>query len=190
MRSLVLLILLLASSPAWSLKLICEDCRNPALYPMDFGNFVFNQVFGSNAWVPISEGGRIEVRNLNGQWAVVDLDYVLQTSGLTINLGFLSIGLIAPTGLIQIKVQTASGALMTYEVFVNSPDLIVGAGNTQTFSDADADADAESAEQEPFSSPNKMGTGLDLSSTFGSSYSYSYISSQSLATYLNLRVGE
>ncbi len=186
MRSLVLLILLLASSPAWSLKLICEDCRNPALYPMDFGNFVFNQVFGSNAWVPISEGGRIEVRNLNGQWAVVDLNYVLQTSGLTINLGFLSIGLIAPTGLIQIKVQTASGALMTYEVFVNSPDLIVGAGNTQTFSDADADV--ESAEQEPVSSPDKMGTGLDLSSTFGSSYSY--ISSQSLATSLNLSVGE
>ncbi len=126
MHKLAFLMLLLASSPAWSVKLICADCRDPELHPMDFGNFAYNQVFGSQAWLSPSQGNRIEVRNLQGQWAMVDLNFILQESGLTINMGFLSFSVITPTGSIEIKVQNASGVVITYEVFTGTPDLQVG----------------------------------------------------------------
>ena len=127
MRKLILLSTILFSTPAWSAAILCADCRHPDQYPKDYGNFAYNQVFGSGAWLTLSQGDRIQVRNPAGQWAYVDLNFVMDDSPMTVLLGWLSLTLMAPTGAIEISVQSAVGGIFTYSVLIGSPDLQVGA---------------------------------------------------------------
>jgi hypothetical protein len=104
----------------------CELCRSPYDYPMDYGNHVYNQTFGSNPTLSLDQANRILVRNPAGQWAVVDIDIVLVETGVLAELGWFGISLSIPDGRLEISVQDPSGTMTDYLVFIGSPDLNVG----------------------------------------------------------------
>lgn len=133
MRSLLLTALILIATPlaADITSVYCGACRDVYAHPQDFGNFGYNLVFGDSPVLTLSEGNQMKVLNGSGQWAIVDLDFVIENYSLTFSIGFLTYSFAAPTGAIRIAVQDPAGRMTTYEVFASSSDLIVGDGGTQ-----------------------------------------------------------
>ncbi len=128
LRTIALLALLI-SGPAWAqlAEITCNDCRDVYTYPKDFGNYAFNQVLGSQPTVSLAVGGRLIVKNNQNQKAVVDLAYVLSSTGITLDFGIFSLLLPVPAGEVQVLVQDPRGNRTKYFVLTNSPDLKVGA---------------------------------------------------------------
>lgn len=150
MRNLLLLSLLLCSSALWAdPAALCQGCRDPQLYPQDYGNFVFNEVFGDTPTVSIVEANQILVTNPQGQWAVVDLNFEAMEIGFSLNLLIVGTDFTMLTGRIQIEVQDPYGTMTVYYVFANSPELVVGDGTIESDPVAESepdDADSGSAD--------------------------------------------
>jgi hypothetical protein len=148
MRSLLLVSLLLCSFALWAdPAALCQGCRDPQLYPQDYGNFVFNEVFGDTPTVSIVEANQILVTNPQGQWAVVDLNFEAMEIGFSLNLLIVGTEFTMLTGRIQIEVQDPYGTMTVYYVFANSPELVVGDGTIESDPVAEPDdADSGSAD--------------------------------------------
>lgn len=127
-----MVISMLAASHAQSADLTtveCPQCRDVYRYPSDFGNHAYNQVFGSNPTLGFAEGDVMRVVAPNGQWAVVDLNFVFQEIGLSVNLVVFTYAISVPNGKIQMIVQDPRGKISEFEAFALSPDLLVGDGS-------------------------------------------------------------
>ena len=170
MRSVLLTLLMLTGSMASAdmRQIECGACRDVYQHPTDFGNFAFNLVFGDQPLLTMADGSQVKIWNPAGQWAIVDLNFVLQYEGLSFSIVFLTINLIAPTGTIQIQVQDPKGQMTEYEVFASSSDLIVGEGSLE--------ATTETASPESEDSTLSYSSGGVGSSTGsgGGSYNTSY----------------
>ena len=167
MRSTLVLCLvsLLVATPftAWASSettgretvLLCEACRDPQEYPRDFGNYVFNQTTGADPALTMSEANQVLVCNAAGQWAMVDLDFVLTSTGLLFQFGWIAMNLSLPSSDIRISVQDAAGTMTSYSVFSYSPPLAVGDEAFSPVSDTDTTTDPApqiEPEDEPTSS--------------------------------------
>ena len=106
----------------------CMQCRDVYQHPEDYGNFAYNSVFGDDATVSIADGDIMKVEGPNGQWAVVDLNFVLEQTGLSLNITFLSYAVSLPNGQIQMVTQDPRGKVTVRYAFILSPDLKVGDG--------------------------------------------------------------
>ena len=158
MRSLLIVISVLFSGSviADSLVIPCDACRSVYDYPKDYGNYAYNQVLGDHPTLSVVEGARMQVKNPQGDWAIVDLAFVLEQTGLNLSILILSYSLILPDGTIRIRVQDPRGSLSTYDVFAESPDLLVGDGSgTIEPTPATPSTPTETA-------PDKTSGGLDL----------------------------
>lgn len=62
-------------------ELVCAACRDPHVYPDDFVNFAFNQVYGDESWLPVEQADDFFVSNLDGQRVYVDVDFVFYGIG-------------------------------------------------------------------------------------------------------------
>jgi hypothetical protein len=136
MRRLIcasLLVLTAGAAAAEPPEVLCSACRDVYEEPRDFGNHAFNLVFGDNPVFGLAEGDKIRVWNDESQSALVDLNFVIESGGLAIDLVVVSFTFAYPTGTIQIRVQDPRGHMTEYEVFAASSDLLVGAeGSTAT----------------------------------------------------------
>lgn len=170
MRSLVTLAVLLVASPALATStLICDSCRSPYEFPKDYGNYLYNQVFGPDASLSISEANQVKICNPSGQWAMVDIDMILGSTGLDIDGGLLGFAVNVPTGELRIKVQDPAGTMTEYDVFWNSPPLDVGG---EPYESPTEEATVTS-DPEPTSSDPVESTGT-TSGGGGEYYSYTY----------------
>lgn len=131
MRSALILILCLIGNAAWSAEttqVSCSQCRDVYQHPEDYGNFAYNSVFGSNPTLSFTDGDIVRVIAPNGQWAIVDLNFVLEPLGLSVNIVILNYAIAVPNGRIQMVIQDPRGDITTREVYALSPDLMVGDG--------------------------------------------------------------
>lgn len=133
MRKLLLLALLAICTPAWAdPSLYCTACRDVYGYPMDFGNYAYNEVLGASPSLPMADGGRLIVVNPAGQWAVVDMSFILDPIGISLSLLVVSWSVHLPDGRVSIRVQDPRGDTTDYYVFSGTPDLLVGDGSAGT----------------------------------------------------------
>jgi hypothetical protein len=107
-------------------QVTCSECRDPKTNWLDYGNFAYNQVFGAKATLGLSEGSKMTVVNPQERWALVDLDFVLESSGLTAMLGFLSLEIPSVPEAVQITVYTDTGEVFSSKAIPNGLSLIVG----------------------------------------------------------------
>jgi len=156
MRKLLTAILIILSPTVWAdpIELLCSDCRDVYDQPIDFGNFAFNQVFGDTPFLSFKEGDKVIVWNTDGQWALVNLDFIVSQTSLSFSLLFISYDLRAPNGEIRIQVQDPRGTLTEYRVIASSPDLTVGEATPTVTppldtSTAEPSEPSESVEPEP-----------------------------------------
>lgn len=142
MRNLLLLSLLVFSSAVWAdPAALCQGCRDPGLYPQDYGNFVFNEVFGETPTLSLVDANQIVVTNPQGQWAMVDLNFEVTDTGINLNLLLIGTEFTMLTGRIQIEVQDPYGNMTVYYVFANSPELAVGDGTIESDPVAESEPD-------------------------------------------------
>ena len=91
---------------------ICEECRDPLMYPDDYVNFAYNQVYGESGWMDFDQADDFFIENLAGDRVYVDVDFVMHSSSLFgINLpiwpeNMLQITLALPNGLIYTTVRS------------------------------------------------------------------------------------
>jgi hypothetical protein len=121
--------------------LLCEACRDPYDHPRDFGNYVFNQTTGDNPTLTMAEANQVLVCNEAGQWAMVDLDFELTSTGLMFQFGWIAMNLSVPSSDIRISVQDPAGIMTSYNVFSYSPPLAVGDEAYSPASDTDSSTD-------------------------------------------------
>jgi hypothetical protein len=169
MRSLLIFLALTLSGSALAdiPDILCNACRSVDDYPRDYGNYAYNQVLGDHPTLSLEEGSRVKVKNPQGDWAIVDLAFVLDQTGLSLSILILSYSFIVPDGTIQIRVQDPDGETLTYEVFVESPDLRVGDG-TQT---GTTEPTADSTETDTVTL-DKISGGTDLLGGYDASANY------------------
>lgn len=104
----------------------CSLCRDVYQHPEDYANHAYNQVFGENPTLSFAAGDLLKIVAPNGQWAIVDLNYIIQPTGLSLNIIILSYSISLPNGKIEMVVQNPRGGFSRYQAFTHSPDLIVG----------------------------------------------------------------
>jgi hypothetical protein len=128
MHKLLLLVTLLTAASAFAapMEIKCLDCRDPQLYPKDYGNFAFNQVFGENSWISLSQGSLLKISNRTDRWAMVDLNHTLLYTPININLGIISSEFLMFSPEISITVYTDTGDRFRYPAIPSGSDLIVG----------------------------------------------------------------
>jgi len=94
---------------------LCDECRDPDEFPMDFVAFAFNGFFGDNPWLRDTELGiPFRVYALDGQWVVIWFDNVL-----------FDIQTMLPN-LLDILLRLDTGQILTFTVVQNGPDLLLG----------------------------------------------------------------
>jgi len=94
---------------------LCDECRDPDEFPMDFAAFAFNGFFGDNPWLRDTELGiPFRVYALDGQWVVIWFDNVL-----------FDIQTMLPN-LLDILLRLNTGQILTFTVVQNGPDLLLG----------------------------------------------------------------
>ena len=169
MRSLLVVISIAVSMSAWAdLPTVhCGACRSVYDHPRDFGNYTFNEVLGDTPSLSLFEGSRVKVVNPQGEWAVVDLAFVLEQTGLSLSILVLSYSVIVPDGTILIRVLNPAGYMTEYDVFAEAPDLLVGDGSEI----AESAPDPEPEQPAPVT-PNKSPGGLDLLGGYDASANY------------------
>jgi len=169
MRSLltILVISFGASALADITEIRCDPCRSVDDYPRDYGNYAYNQVLGDHPTLSLAEGSRVKVKNPQGDWAIVDQAFVLEGTGLSLSILVLSYSLVVPDGTIRIRVQDPDGEMLTYEVFVESPDLRVGDG-TQT---GTTESNTDTTEPDTVTLDKSSG-GMDLLGGYDASANY------------------
>ncbi len=169
MRSLLIILSIVYSATALAdiAVIPCNACRSVDDHPRDYGNYAYNQVLGEHPTLSLEEGSRVQVVNPQGDWAIVDLAFVLEQTGLSFSILVLSYSVIIPDGTIRIRVQDPDGETLTYEVFTDSPDLRVGDGSQTILTEAES----ESEEPDPIM-PDKSPGGLDLLGGYDASANY------------------
>jgi len=136
MRKLLLIVITMSVLPllseqAWSADptvVACAQCRDVYEHPGDYGNHAYNQVFGRNPTLSFVQGDLMRIVAPSGQWAVVDLNFIFQATGLSLNLAIVSYAYSIPTGKVQMVVQDPRGGISEFQAFAASPDLLVGDG--------------------------------------------------------------
>ena len=108
-------------------EIYCEACRDVYTSPEDFGNYAYNSVLGQNPTVSLANGDQLIVTNPQGQWAIVDLAFVMQNSGLSLSLVVVSYLVPVPSGEIEITIQDPRGNITRRRALSGTPDLLVGA---------------------------------------------------------------
>ncbi len=148
MRKYLLLAAVLVSNVALAAPtpVSCSLCRDVYQHPEDYANHAYNQVFGENPTLSMAEGDLMKIVAPNGQWAIVDLNFILQPTGLSFNIIVLSYSVSLPDGKIEMVVQDPRGGFSNYQAFTQSPDLIVGDGTEPATSPTET---VEQPEDEP-----------------------------------------
>lgn len=91
---------------AHAITVMCEDCRDPNVYPNDVVNFAFNQVYGDDAWLTFDLADDFFVTNLDNQRVYVDVDYVF------LGFGFAGFSMpFWPTYMLQFTLALPNGSI-------------------------------------------------------------------------------
>ena len=94
---------------------LCDECRDPDEYPMDFAAFAYNGYFGEHPWLRESELGiPFRIYSLDRQWVTVWFDNVL-----------FDVQTMLPN-LVDILVRLDTGQILTFTMLQNGPDLPLG----------------------------------------------------------------
>ncbi|MGB5687766.1 MAG: hypothetical protein WBM45_00730 [Woeseiaceae bacterium] len=124
----ILAALLLVADTPWAqehTQIYCADCRDPNVHPADFGNAAFNALRTPDNGFTFDEFDVVEVINLSGQWAWVNLEFEM----LVLDLGFEIPTFVIPTGNIFIQITDAHGRWTSYVIDLDIPNpLAVGEG--------------------------------------------------------------
>ena len=162
MRKCLIIAAIFLSGPAWAapIEIECALCRDVYEHPADYANHAYNQVFGENPTLSFAEGDLVRVRAPNGHWAMVDLNYLLANTGVSLNLIFLTYSISLPTGKIEMVVQDPRNTMTRFQAFAHSPDLLVGDG-TGPAAQAEPEDDVEEPEQKP-QKANAHGPGQEI----------------------------
>ena len=161
MRSLIIIgfvcTLACGQALAATVEVDCAACRSVYEFPADYGNQAFNQVFHTDE-LSLAEGSKTLVKNPEGHWAMVDLNFVVEVTGFTFIVPIGSYQFFEPNGRISIFVQDPRGKSTEYMVLVGSPPLLVGDGSVQSTT-SEPEPDPEPAVTEE---PNKAGGGTEI----------------------------
>jgi len=114
MRKLLLAVLLcsplvadICMAQANAITIMCEDCRDPNVYPNDYVNFAFNQIYGADAWLSFDQADDFFVTNLDNQRVYVDVDFV------SLGIGFKGFGIpFWPTNVLQFTLALPNGTIL------------------------------------------------------------------------------
>lgn len=94
----------------------CDDCRDPAEYPMDFAAFAYNGYWGDDPWMLSSQLGMpFRIYNAEMQWVAAWFEQVLFGAPLS---------LLPDTMDVLVRLET--GQVLTFTVIQGGPDLPVG----------------------------------------------------------------
>lgn len=132
MYKYLFLSIILSSGTAWAepTSVACDLCRDVYQFPDDYANHAYNQVFGEDPVLSFIEGDTMLVVATNGQWAIVDLNYILEPTGWSLSILILSHAISIPNGRIEMIVQDPRNTISSFQAFTHSPDLLVGDGST------------------------------------------------------------
>lgn len=126
----ILLFLMTTAAFAQHQILLCEDCRDVRNHPQDFGNYAFNELIepipDEQFSIFTTYSTTSYVWNTNNQYALVHLEDILQQTGGSINLGFISIPIEYSSPYVRIRVTTQYGDSISYDVMETSRPLVVG----------------------------------------------------------------
>ena len=100
---------------------MCEGCRNPESYPVDFAAFTYNTYYGADAWGwELQLGIPFRVYNLAGEWVVIWFENVLLDT-----YTFLP-------DTMTIVVRLRNGEILRMEVLEQGPDMPIGTLDSAT----------------------------------------------------------
>jgi len=143
MRKFAALCLLLPSAVWADLNVFCDDCRTGV--PTDYGNFAYNQVFGTDRWINWDAGDRFSVTNGAGETFRVDLDFEVEATTFGLGLGkcvygfCFNIQIPNYSGDVRVSVRRLNGMeIASYNLELKPADYPVG----EDFAAGDPDPDA------------------------------------------------
>ncbi len=94
---------------------LCDDCRDPDEYPMDYVAFVHNGYFGLNAWMWESElGVPFRIYALSGEWVVAWFE------GIAFDLPSFY------PNLMNVMVRRSNGQVLRFTIVQSTSDLTIG----------------------------------------------------------------
>ncbi|NIL94998.1 MAG: hypothetical protein GTO71_11335 [Woeseiaceae bacterium] len=97
---------------------LCERCRDPFVYAIDFAAFAYNGYWGENPWMRSSRLGiPFRIYNSQGQWVVAWFE----------NLLFDSFTLLPDT--LDVVLRLPSGEVVSITVLEGGPDMPVGSSS-------------------------------------------------------------
>lgn len=97
---------------------LCDKCRDPAEYPMDFVAVAYNGYFGEDPWMRDSQLGiPFRIYNLAGQWVVVWFEGVV-----------FDVATLLPDTM-NVRLRMPDGRILTFTVLQGGPDLPIGDPN-------------------------------------------------------------
>ena len=101
--------------PGFYRGILCDDCRDPYEYPMDFVAVAFNAYFGEDPWLFESNlGWPFRIYTLDGQYVVVWFENFI-----------FNIPTLLP-GLFDVYVRFENGRVMSFSILQDGPDLQIG----------------------------------------------------------------
>ena len=132
-RFVLLLLALLTASAALAQHqtLSCIECRDVREHPYDFGNYAFNMLvepLDDDFSIFTTYTASAYVWNRQQQWALVQLQDIIEDTGVSVYYGVISFPVEKSTQFVRITVQDMYGRTTTYEVFETSRALVVGDG--------------------------------------------------------------
>ena len=127
------ILILLAALPAAAghQTLICAECRAVQDHPRDYGNHAFNELIepmDDNFSLFTTYSTSTYVYNLDGQWALVLLEDVIEDTGVSVTFGGIHVPVQISSEYVKISVQSQFGDLTVYELMETSKPMVVGDG--------------------------------------------------------------
>lgn len=132
--AIALILLLVAALPALAQhqSYRCDTCRAVQAYPKDFGNFAYNlliEPLDDNFSRFSTYSASTYVWNLQGQYALVILEDVLEDTGASASVLGFNFPIQISGDYVQITVQDQYGTITRYQVIETSRPLVVGGGS-------------------------------------------------------------
>ena len=112
--------------------IVCDDCRDPYEYPMDYVGLAYNAFFGDEAWLFDSNvSWPFRIYNLDGDWVAIWFeDLLFDMPSLMPNL-------------MEVMLRFENGQVMLYTVLQDGPDMQVGAETESDSESGSADCDCD-----------------------------------------------
>lgn len=99
---------------------LCDVCRDPAEYPMDYVAVAYNGMFGEDPWMRGSQlGTPFRIYNLEGKWVVVWFEGIV-----------FDVNTLLPDTM-DVRLRLPNGLILTFSVLQGGPDLPIGDPNSE-----------------------------------------------------------